>query len=248
MAAILDENILTVKVTGDFACFTRPDLKVERMTYPCMTASAARGILDSILWKPEFKWYVRRILVLRPVAFASVKRNEIKVKQNTTPIYAEVHHTPRNSILLRDVAYIIEASIYQDSYDVRNPVKKYSAMFRRRVRKGQCFRRPYLGTREFSCEFMEPDASDMPIKDTFPIGSMFYDMYYEADGKAKPLYAQDMAVREGVLDCEQARNAHGQINEMLMASCHARPPLTEGVRELLAFYAGGEEEEARHAE
>lgn len=247
MAANLDENILAVKVTGEFACFTRPDLKVERMTYPCMTQSAARGILDCILWKPEFKWYVRSIKVLRPVAFASIKRNEINTKQGTTPIYIEERRAQRSSIVLRDVAYIIEASIWQDSFDTKNPLKKYAEMFRRRVRQGQCFRQPFLGMREFSCQFMEPTESDSPIEDTIPIGSMFYDMYYGADGKPQPLFAQDVAVRAGVLDCENACNAHGSLIEKIMTSSHKRPPLSNGVRELLAFYAA-QEEEAPHAQ
>ncbi|MGV6996707.1 type I-C CRISPR-associated protein Cas5c [Desulfovibrio sp. QI0430] len=247
MAANLDENILAVKVTGDFACFTRPDLKVERMTYPCMTQSAARGILDCILWKPEFKWYVRRIKVLRSIAFASIKRNEINAKQGLFPIYVEEHRAQRSSIVLRDVAYIIEASIWQDSYDAKNPLKKYAEMFRRRVRQGQCFRQPFLGMREFSCQFMEPTESDRPIEDTIPIGSMFFDMYYGADGKPQPLFAQDVAVRAGILDCEHACNANGSLIEKIMTSSHLRPPLSDGVRELLAFYAA-QEEEIAHAQ
>lgn len=243
MAAILDENILAVKVVGDFACFTRPDLKVERMTYPCMTAAAARGVLDSILWKPEFKWRVRRILVLRPLVFASIKRNEIKTKQTGTPVYIEAAHTPRAGIILRNAAYVIEASIFQDAYDAKNPIKKYAEMFRRRVRQGQCFRRPYLGAREFSCEFTEPDPQDAPIADTIPIGNMFYDMHYDSKGVPRPLFAHDMAVREGVLDCEEARNAAGSLNDQLMTSAHVRPPVDEGVRELMAFYASQDEEE-----
>lgn len=75
---MLDKEIIRLKVTGEFACFTRPDLKVERMSYPCMTPSAARGILEAILWKPEFQWYIRRIIVLSPIKFASIMRNEIK--------------------------------------------------------------------------------------------------------------------------------------------------------------------------
>lgn len=184
MAAVLDEQILRVKVEGAFACLTRPDLKVERMSYPCMTPSAARGVLDSILWKPEFKWYVRRIVVLRPVTYFSVKRNEIKVKQGKAPLLVEDHRTQRTSIILKDVGYIIEASIFQDSFDAKNPPVKYAEMFRRRVAKGQCFRRPYLGTREFACDFYEPAPGDIPIPDTIPIGSLFYDMLY--DQKASP--------------------------------------------------------------
>ncbi len=253
MAAVLDEQRVRVKVSGEFACFTRPDLKVERMSYPCMTPSAARGVLDSILWKPEFKWYVRRILVLKPVMYCSIKRNELKAKQGKEPIdicVMDKYRTQRSATLLRDVAYIIEASVFQDAFDVKNPPVKYVEMFRRRVRKGQCFRRPYLGTREFSCEFTEPAAHDAPITDTVPIGSLFYDMFYAPNGIPQPLFAHNMAVRSGVLDCENAKGADGILNEKLMTSSHIRPPVTDGVRELLQFYAEQEEleeQEASHA-
>lgn len=247
MAAILDEQILRLKVEGEFACFTRPDLKVERMSYPCMTPSAARGVLDSILWKPEFKWYIRRILVLRPITYFSLKRNEINAKQGSTPLVIEARRAQRTGIILKDVAYIIEASVFQDSFDSRNPPVKYVEMFRRRVYKGQCFRRPYLGTREFACEFMEPGLKDTPIQETIPIGSLFFDMLYNKEGKPQPLFAYDMAIRDGVLDCEGASNTHGLLNQQLMASSHLRPPVADGVKDLLCFYAGQEEEEARHA-
>src|SRR3989339_754122 len=173
---MLDKEVVSVKVKGDFACFTRPDLKVERMTYPCMTPSAARGILDSILWKPEFQWYVRRILVLKPVKFYTIKRNEINSKQGRNPIIIEEKRAQRNSVVLKDVAYIIEASIYQKEQSDRNKPEKYigkkgidadhDGIFIRRVKKGQCWRRPYLGTREFSAEFMEPNGTEQPIKET----------------------------------------------------------------------------------
>src|SRR4030042_3340070 len=135
--AMLDKEVVRVKVSGEFACFTRPDLKVERMTYPCMTPSAARGVLDSILWKPEFQWWIHRILILNPVKFFSVKRNEITAKQGKTPIVIEEKRAQRNSIILKDVAYIIEASVYQKEFDPKNPPKKYTEMFKRRVKKGQ---------------------------------------------------------------------------------------------------------------
>src|SRR4030043_1615110 len=117
---MLDSRIVKVKVEGDYACFTRSDLKVERMTYPCMTPSAARGILDSILWKPEFQWYVRRIQVLKPIRFATIKRNEINTKQGRNPIVIEEKRAQRNSVVLRDVAYIIEASIFLEEISAGN--------------------------------------------------------------------------------------------------------------------------------
>ena len=260
MGAILDEQRMMVKVFGDFACFTRPDLKVERMSYPCMTPSAARGILDSILWKPEFKWYVRRILVLKPVSYFSVKRNELNSKQGAVPLdidtmektpdgkYKSKYRTQRSSVVLRDVSYVIEASIFQDSFDAQNPPVKYVEMFRRRVRKGQCFRRPYLGTREFSSDFEAASAADTPISDTIPIGSLFYDMFYTNKGEPEPLYAYNVAVRNGVLDCENARGPNGVLNEKLMLSSHLRTPVTNGVKELLRFYSEQEDQEGRHAE
>lgn len=230
---MLDERIVKVKVKGDYACFTRPDLKVERMTYPSMTPSAARGILDSILWKPEFQWYVRRILVLNPVKFINIKRNEINSKQGKKPIIIEERRAQRNSVVLRDVAYIIEASIYQNEKSERNNPAKYigrkgidgekDGMFIRRVKKGQCWRRPYLGTREFAAEFMEPDGTDQPIAETIPIGSMLFDIYYDEKGKPEPVYFYDVAVRDGVLDCQV------EENDKMMQSSHIRPPIDSEV-------------------
>jgi CRISPR-associated protein Cas5d len=197
----MNDNSVRVKIWGEFACFTRPDLKVERMTYPCMTPSAARGVLDCILWKPEFIWHVQKIFVLKPVQFASVKRNEINSKQGKTPIIIEDHRAQRNSIILKDVAYIIEASVYQKEPDAKNPPRKYVEMFNRRVRKGQCWRRPFLGTREFAAEFELPAALDVPIQADIPIGSMFLDMWYDENGVPMPKFFYDVAVRNGVLDC-----------------------------------------------
>jgi len=240
---MLDDRIVRVKVKGDFACFTRPDLKVERMTYPCMTPSAARGILDSILWKPEFQWYVRRILVLNPIRFTTIKRNEINTKQGRNPIIIEEKRAQRNSVILRDVAYIIEASIFMTSE--RKVFEKYVAMtekhegmFPRRVRKGQCWRRPYLGTREFSAEFMSPDGLEQPIQETVPIGSMLFDIFYDANGKPQPLFFHDVAIRDGILECEVPEN------EQMMQSSHLRPPINSEVSSQVYDFNQREEREA----
>lgn len=199
----MDEYIIRVKVEGEFACFTRPDLKVERMTYPCMTPSAARGVLDSILWKPEFKWHVKRILVLKPVKYFSVKRNEINAKQGKNPIVIEDKRAQRNSIILRDVGYIIEAAVHIDEFSQKNPHVKYVEMFNRRVRKGQCFRRPFLGTRELPAEFLSPVDTDKPIAEDIPIGSMLLDIFYDEKGTPSPRFFYNVAVRQGVLDCAE---------------------------------------------
>ena len=236
---MIDNKIVRVKVSGDFACFTRPDLKVERMTYPCITPSAARGILDCILWKPEFQWYLRNIWVLNPVKFASIKRNEINTKQGKNPIVIEDKRAQRNSIILKDVAYIIEASIHQNEYSEKNPPKKYVEMFNRRVRKGQCWRRPYLGTREFSAEFCEPSGSEKPINDTIPIGSMLFDIFYDETGKPSPLFFYDVAVKNGILNCEVPEN------EKMMTASHFRPETGSEISSVI--YAFNQEEETEAA-
>ena len=242
---MLDSRIVKVKVKGDYACFTRPDLKVERMTYPCMTPSAARGILDSILWKPEFQWYVRRILILRPVRFATIKRNEINTKQGRSPVVIEDKRVQRNSVVLRDVAYIIEASIYQKQISDKNNPDKYvgmtvgkEGMFPRRVKKGQCWRRPYLGVREFAAEFMEPDGTEQPIQETIPIGSMLFDIFCDANGKPEPLFFYDVAVRNGILNCEVPEN------DKMMQSSHFRPPMDSETSAIIYGFNQREEEEA----
>jgi CRISPR-associated protein Cas5d len=212
----LSEEVLKLWVESEYACFTRPDLKVERMSYPCMTFSAARGVLDSILWKPEFKWWIRRIKVLKEIKYISIKRNELKSKCGGKPIIIEDDRTQRNSLVLYDVSYLIEASVYQDSFDAANPHKKYEEMFKHRVYRGQCYRKPYLGTREFSCDFLN-GGDEQPIDKTVPIGSMFYDMFYNAAGKAEPCYIYNAAVRDGILE------ADASLNEHLMRSSHIRP-------------------------
>lgn len=239
---MLDDRVVRVKVTGDYACFTRPDLKVERMTYPCMTPSAARGVLDAILWKPEFQWYIRRIIVLNPVRFMSVKRNEINSKQGRNPIVIEEKRAQRNSVLLRDVAYIIEASIFMNNATDKRMYEKYVGMtekreglFPRRVKKGQCWRRPYLGTREFSAEFMSPEGNEQPIQETIPIGSMLFDIFYDDTGKPQPLFFEAV-IRDGVLNCEVSEN------DQMMRSSHLRPPLGSEVSSAIYEFNRQEEE------
>jgi CRISPR-associated protein Cas5d len=234
----MNNNKVRLKVWGEFACFTRPDLKVERMTYPCMTPSAARGVLDCILWKPEFTWHVQRILVLKPVKFYSVKRNEINKKQGKTPIVIEEDRAQRNSIVLKDVAYIIEAAVYGATSPVKNPTKKYMEMFNRRVKCGQCWRRPYLGTREFAAEFSLPDVNDKPISEDIPIGSMFLDMWYDEKGLPIPKFFYDVKVSRGELICP---NGLSKEYEQILSSNHPRGKVAEYPRQLIHEFNLAEE-------
>lgn len=232
---MLDKETIRLKVTGDFACFTRPDLKVERMSYPCMTPSAARGVLEAILWKKEFQWVIKRIIVLEPIKFASIKRNEITKKQNYKSGPIDItkinnqgkpeNRVQRNSIVLKDVGYIIEASIYVDEDVIRKTkdsghpitVKKYREMFVRRVKHGQCWHQPCLGTREFAADFSIPDEKDVPIMATYPVGSMLYDMYYDDKGNVTPLFFYDVAIVDGVLECPEDKAMK------MLSSSHIQP-------------------------
>lgn len=243
---MLDKEIVRLKVTGNFACFTRPDLKVERMSYPCMTPSAARGILEAILWKPEFQWVVRRIIVLNPIKFTSIKRNEISKKgsRGVKHIEIEKNRVQRNSIVLKKVAYIIEASVFVDE-DIINKtkgnghpvtVKKYREMFERRVKKGQCWHQPCLGTREFAADFSLPDEQDTPLDITYPIGSMLYDMYYDLKGNATPLFFYDVAIKNGILECPEDKATQ------MLSSSHIQPKQSDEYNR--AVYEHYKEEEA----
>ena len=172
---------LCLKVWGDFACFTRPEMKVERVSYDVITPSAARAIFEAILWKPEIRWTVTKIEVLKPIKWISVRRNEVgKVASADNAnghgdrgIYIEEHRQQRAGLFLRDVAYRLHAQFevvngskhlhrYPELRDRFPPEQeenqpehpaKYLSMFQRRAKKGQCFSRPYLGCREFSAHF-----------------------------------------------------------------------------------------------
>jgi CRISPR-associated protein Cas5d len=205
-----------LKVSGELACWTRPENKVERVSYECMTPSAARNILDAICWKPEMRWVVTRILVLKPVRFQSIRRNELQSKiapgsvrkwmsdpGSYQPLAAgageDTDGTPRNTLALRDVSYVIEAfpHVYRPTSD--DTPTKYMAMFNRRVEKGQCFHRPALGCREFAASFELPDES-RPIPDSIPIGLMLYDIVFRDSGENNRAIFFQAAIENGILD------------------------------------------------
>jgi CRISPR-associated protein Cas5d len=172
-----------LEVQGDYACFTRPEMKVERVSYDVITPSAARAIFDAILWKPAIRWHVKRIEVLSPIHWISVRRNEVgKVASpRSSGVFIEDERQQRAGLFLRDVKYRLLAEFEfippEKRGQVFNPVpewlvdtgeaedlkkpetrldekeSKYAAMFERRAKKGQCFNQPYLGCREFSAEF-----------------------------------------------------------------------------------------------
>ncbi|HEU4328804.1 MAG TPA: type I-C CRISPR-associated protein Cas5c [Roseiflexaceae bacterium] len=188
---------LTVRVWGDLACFTRPEMKVERVSYPLMTPSAARGVLEAIFWKPEFRWQIEAISVLKPIRYASILRNEINTRQSQRSATAwqregggyeaPADRAQRHTLALRDVAYLISAQIALRPHVDANPAK-YRDQFRRRVADGRCFATPFLGCREFSAAFAEPDGSERPIDLTDDLGPMLLDLDYAPDrsGRGRP--------------------------------------------------------------
>lgn len=202
---------LQVKVWGDFACFTRPEMKVERVSYPVMTPSAARGVLEAIFWKPEFQWQVKEIWVLNPIRHFSILRNEINTRQSHRAakrwmdegggFYADEDRAQRHTLALRDVAYVILADV-QPVEDTEGNYAKYRDQFRRRVQKGQCLHRPYLGCREFACDFCEPGPEDKPIDLTDDLGLMLADLDYEPNGAGTPKFFH-ARLEKGILHVPQ---------------------------------------------
>lgn len=199
---------------GEFACFTRPEMKVERVSYDAMTPSAARGIIEAIYWKPEIRWVIDRLRVLKPIRFTSMRRNEVgataSAKTAATAmqsgrgnlgLYVEVDRQQRAALLLRDVAYVIEAHF--DIISGEPNEAKHLDVFNRRARTGQCFTRPYLGCREFAANFalIEADGavpgSHSILNGTRDLGWMLHDIDFR-NGREPQFFLATMT--DGVVD------------------------------------------------
>jgi CRISPR-associated protein Cas5d len=194
----LSKNRVALQVWGDYACFTRPEMKVERVSYDVMTPSAARGILEAIYWKPQIYWVIDQIRVLNPVRFTNVRRNElggIGPSERTLKSFLdgsnnrilcqviEDERQQRAATLLQDVAYIIGARYVVKPGD--DPPQKHYEMFKRRASKGQCFQRPYLGCREFVCDFQwhegDPPAAHESLMGERDLGYMLHDIDFGSE-------------------------------------------------------------------
>lgn len=190
-------NPFRLKVSGANACFTRPEMKVERVSYDVMTPSAARGILEAILWKPAIRWKILQIDVLNPIKWESVRRNEVgavvsadsaKTIMNkgrgNLGLYVEKERQQRAGLFLRDVAYVIHAGFeLTEKAGEEDTVTKFEQIFLRRVTKGQCFHRPYFGCREFPVDFkLIPQGAEQlaTIPESRDLGWMLYDMDYSS--------------------------------------------------------------------
>ncbi len=182
---VIKSNEFRLKVWGRNACFTRPEMKVERVSYDVMTPSAARGVLEAILWKPAILWKVTQIDVLKPIKWESVRRNEVGsvMSPRTSGIFIEEQRQQRAGLFLMDVAYTIHANFEMtDKAGKEDTVVKFQEMFLRRAEKGQCFHRPYFGCREFAAEF-EVFTNSKPLPESIPetrdLGWMLYDIHHD---------------------------------------------------------------------
>lgn len=214
-----------LEVWGPMACFTRPELKVERVSYDVITPSAARSIFEAIFWKPAVHWQVTKIEVMNPIKWISIRRNEIGAIASKNPIYIDEldknlklkNRQQKNTLMLRDVRYRIwanlqfipqkkrkvQSDLFSDEvHNDENP-GKYNAMFERRANKGQCFTQPYLGTRECSASFRlinpETDILATPINESRDLGIMLYDMDFETDAKNPPAMFYRVKMENGVI-------------------------------------------------
>ncbi|MFI3293674.1 MAG: type I-C CRISPR-associated protein Cas5c [Rikenellaceae bacterium] len=179
-------NIYIIEVSGELALFTRPEFKVERMSYEVITPSAARAIFEAIYWRPQMRWEIKEIAVLNPISFTHFKRCETAAVAHPakTEIVADRTRQLRSSVVLRDVKYRISAELI--AYDGKQD--KHNAMFKRRAMKGQCFTQPYLGCREFACDWRliaEGEELQPPIAKTKDLGTMLYDVDFE---NQKPIF------------------------------------------------------------
>ena len=205
-----------LEVWGDMACFTRPELKVERVSYDVITPSAARAIFEAIFWKPAIRWEVTRIEVLNPIQWTSVRRNEVGAvgSLRIQHIYIEDKNKgrQRNTLLLKKVRYRIYAKLIYIPVNQRKKEQqrgakdenpgKYQAMFERRASKGQCFNQPYLGTREFSAYFRlleEGESFVPPLAQDRDLGIMLYDMDFSDPENVNAMFFR-ANMRAGVIN------------------------------------------------
>lgn len=210
---------IKVEVWGDYACFSRPEMKVERVSYDVMTPSAARGLLESIFWHPGLRWVIDKIYVLSPIKMTNIKRNEVKAKilagnvksamavgRTELLLSTSDEIQQRSALVLQKVRYVISAhfEITQNAAQSDNP-GKFQDIIKRRLRRGQCYHQPYFGCREFPAAFREWQGGEIPtIDESRDLGFMLWDMDYSDRTDIQPQFFR-AKLEKGVLhleDCE----------------------------------------------
>lgn len=209
---------IKMEVWGDYACFTRPEMKVERVSYDVPTPSAARGMVESVYYHPGLKWHVDKIYVCKPIRFTNILRNEVASKISARNVLTEANGKKRSYIdrnadiqqrattMLRDVHYVIEAHF--EMTDKANPSDnpgKFQDIVKRRLRSGQAYMQPYLGCRECTAHFRLWEGGDIPtIDETRDLGYMLYDMEYSDPENIQPMFFRAQMVHGliDLTDCE----------------------------------------------
>ena len=198
----VSKNRICLRVWGELACFTRPEMKVERVSYDVMTPSSARGVLEAIYWKPQIRWVIEEIHVLKKIRFTNIRRNELGgigpsdrtlksyldgSKQDRLAQVIEDDRQQRAATVLRDVDYVIHA--HYKVLDKKDPPQKHYEMFKRRATKGQCFQQPYLGCREFVANFEWQEGklpeADRSLRGEIDLGYMLHDIDFENNMASK---------------------------------------------------------------
>ena len=208
---------ICIEVWGDYACFTRPEMKVERVSYDIMTPSAARGLIESIYWHPGLQWVIDRIHVLTPIRFANLRRNEVKstvsartaktvMERGRGELYLVTSEDiqQRASLLLRDVRYVIEAhfDILPDKAAPGDNAGKFQDIVKRRIQKGKFYHQPCFGCREFPAHFAPCEsipACPQELRGEKDLGYILYDMDYSDPENIHPLFFRAV-LRDGVLE------------------------------------------------
>ena len=205
---------MLIEAWGDYACFSRPEMKTERVSYDIMTPSAARGLIEAIFWHPGLRYSIDRIYLLNPIRFTNIRRNEVKAallasaalraaKGGEAPVlYTSQEIQQRAAMVLRDVHYVIECHF--DMTDRAAPGDnpgKFQDILRRRLTKGQCYHMPYFGCREFQASFRKWHGGKIRAIDlTQDLGWMLYDLDYTDPQNIQPQFFR-ARLEHGVLDC-----------------------------------------------
>ncbi len=213
---------ITIRAGGPYALFTRPEMKAERVSYDMITPSAARGLIEAIYWKPAIRWEIDRIHVLNPIAFTNIRRNEVSDKvpstarqymkgRRTDAFYldATAKRQQRASLVLKDVDYVIEAHFEMtDEAGPEDTDAKHYNIALRRLRKGQHYHAPSLGTREFGAKVTLIEGGAIPpsaLTGSRDLGYMLYDLDFSDPDDIKPIFFRAV-LEDGVLDVRAARS------------------------------------------
>ena len=212
---------ITIRIWGEYACFTRPELKVERVSYDIITPTAAKGIIEAIYWKPAINWIIDKIHVIKPIQFTNIRRNEVSEKMKMSKINAAIKkglqynivstdfRHQRAAMILKDVEYVIQAhfELNPEKSSNEDTIEKHYNISLRRLRRGQYFSKPFLGTREFGANYEFIERKEVVPKSqltgSLDLGFILYSLNYSIDEKNKQTINPSFfraKLNDGILD------------------------------------------------